>query len=76
VNYEGIHTSMLEDHQIVIGGAFGYLKNKVLRIGHMGENSYEEKIYKTLKALDMTFKKYKLPIVGNLHEWYVTYMNQ
>ena len=76
VNYEDIHTSMLEDHQIMIGGAFGYLKNKVLRIGHMGENSYEEKIYKTLKALDMTFKKYKLPIVGNLHEWYVTYMNQ
>ena len=47
---------MVGEHNIMIAGAFDYLKDKVIRIGHMGENCYEEKIYLTLKALDETLR--------------------
>ncbi len=58
ISFNEIFNSMLEDHNIMIaGGAFDYLENKVIRIGHMGENCYEDKIYITLKALNNVFKK-------------------
>jgi aspartate aminotransferase-like enzyme len=73
--FQDIFSSMLEDHQIMIAGAFGYLKDKVIRIGHMGENCYEEKIYVTLKALDITFKKHMVDLKGKLHQWYQEFMD-
>ena len=76
LNFNDIYRSMLEDHQVMIAGAFAYLKNKVIRIGHMGENCYEEKIYKTLEALDLTLKKYKVSIEGDLHKWYMAYLKK
>ncbi|NMB26799.1 MAG: alanine--glyoxylate aminotransferase family protein, partial [Tissierellia bacterium] len=66
VTFDQINNHMLEKHNIMIAGAFDYLKDKVIRIGHMGENCYEEKVYITLKALDETLKKYKVKINGSL----------
>ncbi len=57
ISFDEIFNSMLEDHNIMIAGAFDYLKDKVIRIGHMGENCYEDKMYITLKALDNVLKK-------------------
>ncbi|MBP6492444.1 MAG: alanine--glyoxylate aminotransferase family protein, partial [Clostridia bacterium] len=70
---EGIHFSelfddMLRDHSIMIAGAFDYLKDKVFRIGHMGENCREEKLYLTLKALDSVFKKHNIALNRELHK--------
>jgi len=42
---------------ILIGGNFGYLKGKVIRIGHMGENARVKYVSKTLKALQKVLKK-------------------
>ena len=44
------------EHGILIGGNFGYLKGKVIRIGHMGENAQPEYVSETLKALQRTLK--------------------
>lgn len=71
VTFDQINNHMLEKHNIMIAGAFDYLKDKVIRIGHMGENCYEEKVYITLKALDETLKKYKVKINGSLHKNFV-----
>ena len=73
---EGIHFSelfddMLRDHSIMIAGAFDYLKDKVFRIGHMGENCREEKLYLTLKALDSVFKKHNIALNRELHKEFI-----
>lgn len=42
---------MLINFNIMIAGSFGYLKNKVIRIGHMGENARKHLIGYSLYAL-------------------------
>lgn len=43
--------ALLKQHGIMITGAFGPLKGKVLRIGHMGENINEDYLDRTLRAI-------------------------
>ncbi len=71
VTFDEINNHMIEEYNIMIAGAFDYLKDKVIRIGHMGENCYEEKIYITIKALDKTLKEYGIKIDGSLHKHFV-----
>ncbi len=73
--FNEINNYMLEEHNIMIAGAFDYLKDKVIRIGHMGENCYEEKLYITLKALDETFKALGIKMKGSLHKYFVEKMD-
>ncbi|EQB88365.1 hypothetical protein M918_24515 [Clostridium sp. BL8] len=47
---------MLKSYNILISGSFGYLSNKVIRIGHMGENANTEKLIYILNSLDSTLK--------------------
>ncbi len=42
---------MLETYNIMVTGSFGYLQDKVIRIGHMGENAYISKVKVTVNAL-------------------------
>ena len=48
---------MLKDYNIMISGCFDMLAGIVVRIGHMGENAYEDKVEATLKALQGTLEK-------------------
>lgn len=64
---EGISSSqllddMVNDHQILISGCFSYLKDKVIRIGHMGENANIEDVAATLEALQNCLSKQGFPI--------------
>ncbi len=70
-SYDKIFTSMVKDHNIMIGGAFDYLKGKVFRIGHMGENCREERVYMTLKALDCVLRKNGVQLTNELHKEFV-----
>ena len=74
LSYAEIYDTMLDEYNIMIAGAFGYLKDKVIRIGHMGENCYEEKLYLTLKALDGTFRKYNVELKEELHKKFVSFI--
>jgi len=71
VSYAEINETMVKEHDVMIAGAFGYLKDQVFRIGHMGENCFEEKIYLTLKALDQTLRKYNVELKEELHKKFV-----
>jgi len=71
VSYQEIFNSMVNEHYIMIAGAFGHLKDKVIRIGHMGENCYEEKVYLTLKALDHVLRKFDVNLKEELHKLFV-----
>jgi len=54
ISIDDITKMLLEKHNILIAGSFGYLKGKVFRIGHMGENARIERIIFVLNALDNT----------------------
>jgi len=72
VSYQEIFNTMVKEHHIMIAGAFGFLQDKVIRIGHMGENCYEEKVYLTLKALDQVLRKFSINFKGELHKLFVS----
>ncbi|MBC8591357.1 pyridoxal-phosphate-dependent aminotransferase family protein [Wansuia hejianensis] len=74
IKFHEIYDYMLNEHNILIAGAFDYLKDRVIRIGHMGENCKEEKIYITLKALDEAFKNFDIKLDGQLHKHFVEAM--
>lgn len=71
VSFKEIYHTLLAEHNIMIAGAFGFLKDKVFRIGHMGENCHEEKLYRTLKALGNTLKKLGVRLQDELHQLFV-----
>lgn len=56
INYKDIFNKMANEHNILIAGGFDFLQDKIFRIGHMGENCYEEKLDTTLNALKIVLK--------------------
>ena len=75
IAFSELYRDMLTDHNIMIAGAFDYLKDKVFRIGHMGENCREEKVYLTLKALDAVLRKHSVALKSELHKEFVNCIN-
>ncbi|AOT71656.1 pyridoxal-phosphate-dependent aminotransferase family protein [Geosporobacter ferrireducens] len=74
ISFQALYQTMLEEHNILIAGAFGFLKDKVIRIGHMGENCHEDKVYLTLKALDQVLRKHGIQPKVELHKAFISYM--
>lgn len=70
-SFAEISDKMINDYNIMIGGAFDYLSGKVMRIGNMGENCYEEKLYITLKALNSVLKELGVKLNGDIHKLFV-----
>lgn len=71
IDFNTIYNEMLAGHNIMIAGAFGFLKDRVFRIGHMGDNCYEDKLYLTLKALDQVLRNNNIKLKGDLHKIFV-----
>ena len=69
-----ILNGMKEDYQIMISGCFDVLAGKVIRIGHMGENAYPDKVAETLDALQKTLEKLGVSIHGNMKESFLNYL--
>jgi len=57
VDYAELNQIMADKYNVMIASSVGKYAEDILRIGHMGENCYEEKIYRTLKALDKTLRE-------------------
>ena len=67
ISFQELYGDMLADHNIMIAGAFDFLSDKVFRIGHMGENCREEKLYLTLNALNRVLKKHHVALKSEMH---------
>lgn len=59
---------MERDYNIMISGCFDVLAGKIVRIGHMGENCYEDKVAETLAALQGTLEKKGIKVKCDLAE--------
>ncbi|MFW5994160.1 MAG: pyridoxal-phosphate-dependent aminotransferase family protein [Halanaerobiaceae bacterium] len=57
VDYAELNQIMADKYNVMIASSVGRYAKSILRIGHMGENCYEEKLYRTLKALDKTLRE-------------------
>lgn len=68
--YSKIYKGMLENG-VMISGAFDVLEGKVFRIGNMGENAREEKLYTALKALDKTMRELGVPLKKEIHKEFI-----
>ena len=67
---------MEKDYNIMISGCFDVLAGKVVRIGHMGENAYAEKVADTLEALQGTLEKLNIPVEGDMKYMFMKYLEE
>lgn len=71
---EEIVQKMKDEYGILIGGNFGYLKGKAVRIGHMGENARMEYVSETLKALQLTLESEGVSFRANMESVFLEEM--
>lgn len=63
---EALRRGMEKDYGVMIAGSYDELAGKVVRIGHMGENAYLEKVSETLEALQGTLENAGIPVACNM----------
>ncbi|MBU3135303.1 alanine--glyoxylate aminotransferase family protein [Clostridium gasigenes] len=68
ISFNEIFKALNNEYNILIGGGFDFLENKIFRIGHMGENCNINNIIITLKALDEIFLSSGIYLKKSLHE--------
>ncbi|NBG89501.1 pyridoxal-phosphate-dependent aminotransferase family protein [Isachenkonia alkalipeptolytica] len=76
ITYKMIQDELWKEHKIFISTSLGNLSGKVLRIGHMGENCSEEKLYRLFKALTIVLKKYGVFLKEDLHKAFVNALSK
>lgn len=67
---------MEDNYGIMISGCFDVLAGKVVRIGHMGENAYPEKVADTLAALQGTLEKLGVPVKCDMRAAFLSALEQ
>jgi aspartate aminotransferase-like enzyme len=70
-----ITNNLLERYNVLLAGSFGYLKDKVFRIGHMGENAKLEKVIYVLNMLDLTLRELGYKSQNSLVQLFNKYYN-
>lgn len=74
VSEEELKACLMDKYNILIAGSFGYLKGKVIRIGHMGENANSEKLTYVLVALQKALEHLGFKAKVNIGESFLEYI--
>ena len=75
INYQELNQLMTESYNVMIAASLGEFEDKLIRIGHMGENCYEEKLYRTLKAFDHSLRELGFNLNVELHKVFINKMD-
>ena len=75
ISYQELNQLMTESHNVMIAASLGEFEDKLIRIGHMGENCYEDKLYRTLKAFDHSLRELGFDLNVALHKIFVNEMD-
>ena len=70
LDFANLLNLLKDDHRAIVAGGFGFLENKVFRIGHMGENNNDKKLIELMNALDETFEKLDIKLNASLENSY------
>ncbi|MDF2952145.1 MAG: Serine-pyruvate aminotransferase/archaeal aspartate aminotransferase [Anaerocolumna sp.] len=76
INAKDILDIMKNQYHIMIAGSFDVMLGKVIRIGHMGENSNTEDVAETLDALTKTLMDLGVKLKGNLKEHFLNSLKE
>ncbi|WP_202710185.1 pyridoxal-phosphate-dependent aminotransferase family protein [Sporosalibacterium faouarense] len=71
IKEEEVRNYLVNNYGIMIAGAFSDLAGKVMRIGHMGENCREEKVFMTLKCLDKALRSFGIKLKKEIHKEFI-----
>lgn len=74
VDFEDLQLALSETAGILVGGGFGFLSNKIFRIGHMGEGADELKLKRLLSALDQCFMQLGCSLEDSLVKSFVNFL--
>ena len=72
ISFAEIFNVLNNEYNILIGGGFDLLEDKIFRIGHMGENCNINNIIITLKALDEIFSCNGIYLKKSLEEGFIS----
>lgn len=65
---------MVKDYGIMLSGSLEEFEGKLVRIGHMGENAYDEVMAETLRALDGALRKQGFEPLAGMADYFVAFM--
>lgn len=68
VDCEELLSYIKEKHNLLLASSFGYLKNKVIRLGHMGENAKASKVLFVLNVLQDGLLHFGVELKCNLSQ--------
>jgi aspartate aminotransferase-like enzyme len=74
IRCQDILSLLKEDYNILIAGSFGVLADKVIRIGHMGENCNVTDVAFTLDALTHVFYSLNFPLSFNMKDTFLSFL--
>ncbi len=74
VNCDVLLEDMVKDYGIMLSGSYEEFKGKLVRIGHMGENAYDEVMIETLKALDGALRKQGFEPLASMADYFAAFM--
>ena len=74
VNPELLLKDMVDDYGIMLSDSLLEFKGKLIRIGHMGENAYDEIMIQTLKALTGALRKQGFEPLADMAEYFRSFM--
>lgn len=75
INDDKLRDYMLNKYDVFIAGSFGYLKGKVIRIGHMGENAKVDKIAYTLFVIQDALEYFGFECKTNISDVFLKEIN-
>ncbi len=76
IAFNALQERLKMDHQILIGGGFDHLENKIFRIGHMGEGCSADKMTMLMGALDKSFEQLGVVLPYSLLHTFLTLSDQ
>ncbi len=65
---------LLDKHNILISGSFGYLSGKVIRIGHMGENAKADRVSYILYAVQDCLSHFGFQVKKDMVSTFLNYL--
>jgi aspartate aminotransferase-like enzyme len=75
INDEGFRKHLWDKYNVMIAGSWGKLAGKVWRIGHMGENAREYKLFQFFSAFEKALKDFGVSTGKRLTEIYAGKMD-
>lgn len=75
MNCKAILKALYDKHKIILSGSYHYLEGKLIRLGHMGENCFPEKLAHVLGKLQLVMADQGTVLKCNLEEAFMRHYN-